>query len=39
VLCEDNLCSVNVTSEECGICLKDKVQGCGNELTACLEDL
>ncbi|MFS8067638.1 MAG: hypothetical protein ACMG6S_14840 [Byssovorax sp.] len=37
--CGDSFCAGNPPSPECGNCLQDPVQGCGEQLAACANDL
>lgn len=37
--CADNFCPGNPASSECAVCIQDPSQGCGNQLTACVNDL
>jgi hypothetical protein len=36
--CNDNICTNSMSSMACVTCLQDSASGCGNQLSACLDD-
>jgi hypothetical protein len=38
-VCADNFCAGNPASSDCAVCLQDASLGCGNQLTACANDV